>query len=271
MTVLDVSAHQGAVAWEKLAGKIGGVMLRAGYGAGNADREFQRNAEKCNRLGIPCGAYWFSYATSADEAAREAAALLEAVGPYRMELPLAFDFEYDSLASAARRGVTVDALLAGEIARTFLGAVEAAGYYALLYANPDFLSRYFAPDLPARYGLWLAHWGRETPSRPCQLWQKGTGTFDGVDTPADVNEAYVDFPTLLRSRGLNRLPREYADGEGGVIVEFAAGEGAHDAAPALAWLRGLGLAAGASPDAPVTWGDLAGALYALRGRSEEPS
>ena len=60
---IDVSKHQGVIDWQKV--KEAGIefaMIRAGYGAGNVDAQADRNFSECNRLGVPCGVYWFSYA-----------------------------------------------------------------------------------------------------------------------------------------------------------------------------------------------------------------
>ena len=70
---IDVSRWQGTIDWEKV--KADGVefaMLRAGYGQGNIDAQFERNAGECTRLGIPFGVYWFSYAYTPAMARREA-------------------------------------------------------------------------------------------------------------------------------------------------------------------------------------------------------
>ena len=106
-----------------------------------------------NRLGIPIGAYWFSYAYNLDLVRNEAKYILEAIKPYKVELPVAYDFEYDSVTNAMK---TVTPTLANALVREFCGAVEDAGYYTMVYANPDFLNRYFT-DV-AQYDLWLASW-----------------------------------------------------------------------------------------------------------------
>ena len=67
MKYIDISEHQGLVDWEAVRGSVDGVILRAGFGKGSADARFARNAAECNRLGIPMGAYWFSYAASEDK------------------------------------------------------------------------------------------------------------------------------------------------------------------------------------------------------------
>ena len=211
MKYLDVSEWQGEIDWETVKGHVDGAILRAGYGKGHADRQFARNVSECSRLGIPCGAYWFSYAWTPEMAAAEARCLLEAVKPYRMELPLAFDFEYDSVNYAAlEAGVTVTKALATELVYAFCETVEGGGYWCLNYANPDFLARYYDETVPLRFGLWLAAWRSDpdlaAPPRDCAVWQwTSSGSVPGVPGRVDVNEAYTDFAALIRAGGLNRL------------------------------------------------------------------
>ena len=59
---IDVSEHQGTIDWNQVKGNIDFAILRAGYGNNNIDKQFIRNICECNRLGIPVGIYWFSYA-----------------------------------------------------------------------------------------------------------------------------------------------------------------------------------------------------------------
>ena len=101
---VDVSQWQGNIDWERAkAAGIEFAMLRAGFGQNSVDPQFKRNITECNRLGIPCGVYWFSYAYTADMAKREAQCVLKTVEPYRLEYPIAFDFEGDSADYALKR------------------------------------------------------------------------------------------------------------------------------------------------------------------------
>ena len=223
MNYIDVSAWQGVIDWEAAKGRIDGAILRAGYGKGKADQFFARNAAECNRLGIPCGAYWFSYAKSEDEARAEAECLLKAVAPYRMELPLCFDFEYDSVTNAASQGVTVTKALASAMVRAFCSRIEEGGYWALNYANPDFLGRLYEPDIPQRWGLWLAQWtGKEpaapadlpAPPRKCAIWQYSSrGAVPGIEGNVDLDLGYTDFAKIIREKGLNNLGPAAAAGK----------------------------------------------------------
>lgn len=213
MKIIDVSEHQGTIDWEQVQPNIDGVILRAGYGRGNMDKCFNWNAAECNILGIPCGAYWFSYAYTVDMAIAEASALLEAVSPYRMELPLAFDFEYASVDYAARQGVTITKELASQMVYAFCETLEAAGYWALNYANPDFLNRYFNGTIPYRFGLWLASWPAakvfdlDKPPRPdCRMWQyTSKGSVPGITGNVDISEAYQNFKADILAAGMNHL------------------------------------------------------------------
>lgn len=256
MKIVDVSQWQGVIDWETAKPHIAGAILRAGCGKGVIDAQFQRNAAECNRLGIPCGAYWFSYATTPAEAEAEANYLLQAVKPYRMELPLCFDFEYDSVKNAKNRGVNITKELATSLVYAFCETIEAGGYWCINYANPDFLSRYFSPDVPQRFGLWLAQWPGGVPDvnkkpRPdAQMWQWGGSPIPGI-TPGknvDTNESYLDFAKLIRESKLNHLDEQTTS----------------TAAPvsSLEWCKAHGIApANVTASTPVTWGDLANVLH----------
>ena len=137
-TGVDVSQWQGTIDWE--AAKAAGVqfaMLRAGFGRNNPDPQFERNITECNRLGIPCGIYWFSYAYTEDMAAKEAEYALAAVAKHTLEYPVAFDFEGDSADYAAKNGVVVTKPLVSALARAFCGRVSAAKYSPMVYTNPS--------------------------------------------------------------------------------------------------------------------------------------
>lgn len=213
MKYIDVSYAQKDIDWEKVKGNVDGVILRAGYGKGNIDAYFRKNAAECNRLGIPIGAYWFSYAYTVDMAKREAEYMLKAVEPFRMELPLAYDFEYASAEYAEKCGFRVSKLLATSMVFAFCEAIEAGGYWALNYANPDYLSRYYDSSTTQRFGLWLASWptGKinvDRPPRECAIWQWGSSKVPGINGDVDTNEAYTDFAAVIKQAGINHLTPE---------------------------------------------------------------
>lgn len=213
---IDVSEWQREIDWDKLAasGEVDFVMIRAGLGQGQADDYWLANVEACTRLGIPFGVYWFSYARSAERARKEAEYCIEAIKPYRLSYPVAFDFEYDSVNYLAKQGITVTKQFASDVARAFLETIEAAGYYPMLYTNADYLSRYFDADLAAKYDIWLAQWPYGTPdlnNPPAAvrggIWQYAN---DGVVTGitkhvVDLDACYTDYPSIISEMEVNKV------------------------------------------------------------------
>lgn len=72
---LDASRWQGAIDWDavKRSGKVDGAILKTvstnkNFGGVYIDPQFERNYAECVRLGIPVGAYYYTYAQN--EAAR---------------------------------------------------------------------------------------------------------------------------------------------------------------------------------------------------------
>ena len=66
-----INENMGEVNWEMVKkADIHGVMLCAGHG-GEVDRLFRANADCCEKLGIPFGVYWTSYAVTGRDAEAE--------------------------------------------------------------------------------------------------------------------------------------------------------------------------------------------------------
>lgn len=246
---IDVSKHQGVIDWAKVkASGIQFAMLRAGYGANNIDAQFKRNISECNRLGIPCGVYWFSYAYSPDMARKEAEYCLEAIKPYKLDYPVAFDFEYDSVSYASKNGVTITKAMASRIAKAFCEAIEAAGYYVMNYANNDYMTRYFDADVSKGYDLWLAQWPKAPNlySPPaCGIWQySSTGKVPGISGNVDMNAAYKDYPALIAK--MKGAPMEKSEQE-----------------KALEWVKENCISDGTNPEVAATRSQVWVMLYRM--------
>lgn len=207
---IDVSEHQNIINWSQAKDDVDFVMIRAGYGRNNIDKSFLHNINECNRLGIPCGIYWFSYALTVEDAKKEAHYCLESIKPYKVKYPVCFDFEYDSVNYATKKGVKMTKALASAIANAFLNAIEDAGYYAVNYTNVDFLNRFFDDYTGKRWDTWLADWKNPNtgkPSRQCGIWQWGGRMISGINGNVDANIAYKDYAKLILDWGLNHLAK----------------------------------------------------------------
>ena len=258
---IDVSSHQGTIDFNKLKGNVDGVIIRAGYGQTNIDSQFKRNASECNRLGIPCGAYWFSYAYNTTMAQNEAKKFISVIKDYKMDLPLAFDYEYDSVNYATKNGVNVTVTLVKNMTNTFCQYVEKQGYYCMLYANPDFINKYFG-DLTDRYDLWLAQWPKTVdvnkPPRKCGIWQWGTSNVPGINGGVDSNESYKDYTTYLRSIGSNHLNNKTATQQTVINTKPTSTSTAIDY---MKWARDMGLHNSTNSSASVSYSELSKILY----------
>ena len=194
---IDISEHQGRIDWNKVKDHVDFVMLRAGYGRNNIDKQFIRNIEECNRLCIPVGIYWFSYAWNTEMARNEARYVLEAIKGYRVDYPISYDLEYDTLNYASKNGVTIGKRLATDMINAFCSTIEQAGYKAMNYANPDFINNKFYNN-EVNYPLWLAWYGvsedRAKAYNP-SMWQYSeSGSIPGIGTNSvDMNYCYEDF------------------------------------------------------------------------------
>ena len=257
-TGIDVSEWQKTIDWEAVkAAGIEFAMIRAGYGQNNIDPQFKRNISECNRLGIPCGVYWFSYAYTEELAHNEAKYCLEAIAPYKLDYPVAFDFEYDSVNNAAKLGIEITREMASSFARAFLEDIEAARYYAMLYTNSDYLKRYFDQDLAKRYDVWLAMWQanpnlNDKPTQAGGIWQySDTGNVSGISARVDLDAAYYDYPGIISANGLNQ--------PSGQEPELPEAERARQ------WAIAAGITDGENPDSPVTRGQVWTMLYRMNG------
>lgn len=194
---IDVSEHQGRIDWERVKGNIDYAMLRAGFGRNNIDKQFIRNIQECNRLNIPIGIYWFSYAWSVEMARNEAKYVLEAIKGYKVDYPISYDLEYDTLNYASKNGVTIGKRLATDMINAFCSTIENAGYKAMNYANPDFINNKFYNN-EIKYPLWLA-WYKVSEDKAKaynpSMWQYSeSGSMAGIGTNSvDMNYCYEDF------------------------------------------------------------------------------
>ncbi|MFB6465398.1 GH25 family lysozyme [Cytobacillus sp. Hz8] len=94
---MDVSEHKGKVDWDKAkADGIEFAMIRLGIGSdikSQDDAQFERNVKEAERVGIPWGAYLYSYALNVTEAKSEAGHFIRLLKGKHPSYPIAFDME----------------------------------------------------------------------------------------------------------------------------------------------------------------------------------
>lgn len=192
--IIDVSHHQGTIDWEavKSAG-VEGAIIRCGYGMDQADqddRKWKRNADECTRLGIPFGAYLYSYADSTAKAQSEAQHAIRLLAGYKLSYPVYYDLEEAGTESGAV-----------ERARIFCEAVKAAGYMPGVYANKNWWDNYLTGL--TEYTRWVARYNSEL-GMEADMWQYTSGgSVAGISGRVDLNHCYRDFPTEI---GFGSIP-----------------------------------------------------------------
>jgi len=195
----DISKYQDYVDFVKLkkAG-VDFVMLRVGargYGTGQLilDDYFTDNIKRATDAGLAIGLYFFSQAISQEEAVEEANMVLENVGEYRIDYPIAFDMEYIPNDSAR-----IDILSKAEktsIAKAFLDTIDAAGYKAMIYGTKEWLIKQVDYSKLTAYDVWLSQ-QKDIPDYPYQftMWQYSTdASIDGIAGYADLNISFIDY------------------------------------------------------------------------------
>ncbi len=196
---IDVSVYQGDIDWQQV--KDAGIefaMIRVGlrtYGGGEIklDENFEKNLAGAETAGIKTGVYFFSQATSTDEAIEEADVVINAIAPYNVTYPVVFDWEiiYDD--SARTDNVPVDILTDSCIA--FCERVESAGYTPMIYQNKR--TTLFKLDLPRlqEYDFWLAEYNDQpTYYYEYEMWQYSqSGKIPGISGDVDLNISFKDY------------------------------------------------------------------------------
>ena len=162
---IDVSEHQKWIDWDSVkASGIEFAMIRVGYrgwGSGTIieDKYFERNIREAKRVGLKVGMYFYSGAINTSEAIEEAQFVLNKIRNYRLDYPIAFDFE--DFENTESRYYKLDKNQRTDISIAFLEMVKRHGYTPMMYGNPNYFNneRYFDTSrLVTQYKVWLAHY-----------------------------------------------------------------------------------------------------------------
>lgn len=200
---IDVSYSQGNIDWEKV--KSSGIefaLIRIGWCYNNGilkeDDYFKANISGAIAAGIDVGVYLYSYATTSEAARVAANQVVEAIKPYKLLYPVAFDIEYESIyTNGLKENNTA-------IATAFLDEIEKAGYYAMLYCSKDFLENYLIPEKLEKYDKWIAQYASSCTCKYAYgIWQyTSNGKVDGINTDVDMNIAYKDYASIIGGKGM---------------------------------------------------------------------
>ena len=186
---IDVSNHQGTVDWNKVkAAGIDFAILKVGPVYGKPDDSFERNAAECERLSIPYGVYYYSYARSVEDANKEADRTLAWLGGHHPSLPVYYDLEDSYILQD--QNFSKDKL--AQIAQAFCNRMEAVGFKSGIYANLNWLNNYLDSPSLSGYDHWVAQYNwRCDYAGSYSFWQySSSGNVPGVNGRCDMNYCF---------------------------------------------------------------------------------
>lgn len=205
MKGIDISRHNTIRSFPALRAEgIEFCIVRAGYGT-SVDPKFAGYIKSARDAGMLVGVYWFSYARDTVEARREAEVCANTLNGYKLDLPVFYDFEYDTERYAAKTQVKYTTKLRTDIIETFCTEITKHGYKAGVYTNPDYWLYKLNSDRLAKWALWIAaYWQSDckasfaTTSQSdlpaaygnAMIWQFGKCKFTKAVGDVDINYGY---------------------------------------------------------------------------------
>lgn len=207
---IDVSRHQGTIDWKKVKeDNIDFAIIRAGFrgygsaGSMNKDDNFEYNIKNAIANNIKVGVYFFSQATTVEEAKEEANYTLNLIKNYKITYPVVIDVEYANSEHSGRAD-DVDAKTRTEIVKTFCNIIKNAGYIPMYYADKYFLNNNLIASELSNYEYWLAHYTGATRVNPLDkpsnftgdysIWQyTSKGNVYGVFGDVDLDVSYKRY------------------------------------------------------------------------------
>lgn len=218
--------HQcfGHLAWATVAAELrrvnggtnpGFAILRAGYSARHGkgglymDSHLLRNIKGCEQYGVPMGIYVYCYDQSADAAAVTAEQTIRAISGHKFDYPIYYDVEYEPFNKTCGKAVNT------AIIKSALEVWEKAGYYAAVYCSRDFFVNYTNLSVLTGFDKWeAAYTATDTNAVQNGLWQYSSRNalgIKGFGASLDCDVSYVDYPAIMRAKGLNGYPKPSTD------------------------------------------------------------
>ena len=208
---IDVSRYQGTIDWAQVAAAgYKGAMLKTVSTNHKLskradglyiDSTFEANYRNAKAAGLDVGVYYYTYATSEAMANAELALVRQAVYGKELTLPLAVDVEENKLKPMSTLDLT-------NLTAYALEQVEKMGFYAQLYTYTGYKYELDMARLSSRWDVWLADYTGKTPKvdfKYAAHQHTSKGSVPGIIGSADLNVTTLNYPKIIRKKGLTRL------------------------------------------------------------------
>ena len=203
---IDVYRGQGNIDWSSVRDSgVQFVILKAGGSDDGfyTDAAFERNYAGAKAAGIAVGAYYYvgrKFTSKADGVA-DAERFAKIIEGKQFEYPVYIDLE--ATRPEDRAGAT-------EACIGFCEHMESQGYYCGIYASDisGFVDRLDLSRLE-QFDKWVARYGSQ-PKMVAKygIWQYSeTGRIPGISGDVDLDECYVDYPSIIVRGGFNGFPK----------------------------------------------------------------
>lgn len=189
---LDLSKWQEQVDFDKIKAQgVEFVMLKIGgqsekSGKLELDPYFINNIEEALKRELKVGVYFYSHATSTDEARKQAGWVVKNLKEYHLSLPIAFDWEnWNQYTSYHLSFHTLN-----NIANTFFTTLETKNYQTMLYSSKYYLDTVWYKE---EYNIWLANYTTDSKDKAeYNMWQLcNDGKIEGIDNLVDIDILYL--------------------------------------------------------------------------------
>lgn len=210
---IDVSRYQGSIDWAQVAAAgYKGAMLKTVSTNRKLskradglyiDPTFETNYRNAKAAGLDVGVYYYTYATNKDMVNAELSLLRQAVYGKELTLPVAVDVEDNKLGKLDKQSLT-------DLIAYALHEVEQLGFYAQLYTYTSFAKAHLFVGGAALhpYDVWLADYTGKTPNVTFNYnahQHTSKGRVPGISGNVDLNVTTLNYPRIIRKKGLTRL------------------------------------------------------------------
>lgn len=209
---VDVSRYQGLIDWAQVAAAgYKGAMLKTvstNYKLSKRadglyiDPTFETNYRNARAAGLDVGVYYYTYATSEAMADAELALLRQAVYGKEFSLPICVDVEENKLKQLSTLDLT-------NLTAYALEQVEKMGFYAQLYTYTHYSNMELDMGrLANRWDVWLSDTTGHTPAVGYHYnahQHSSEGRVPGISGNVDLNVTTLNYPRIIRKKGLTRL------------------------------------------------------------------
>lgn len=208
---IDVSRYQGTIDWAQVAAAgYKGAMLKTVSTNKKLskradglyiDPTFETNYRNARAAGLDVGVYYYTYATSEAMANAELALVREAVRGKELTMPVCVDVEENKLKPMSTLDLT-------NLTAYALEQVEKMGFYAQLYTYTGYSYELDMGRLANRWDVWLADYTGKTPKVSFKYTahqHTSKGSVPGISRTVDLNVTTLNYPKIIRKKGLTRL------------------------------------------------------------------